>query len=74
MSSDSFFKSTLISDEKAEDITRVEELAYELKVEEVMTANPATVTPFTSMSDVLILFRQKGFLGRQYWKMKGSSV
>lgn len=63
MSSDSFFKSTLISDEKAEDITRVEELAYELKVEEVMTANPATVTPFTSMSDVLILFRQKRISG-----------
>ncbi len=63
MSSDSFFKSTIISDEKAEDITRVEELAYELKVEEVMTANPATVTPFTSMSDVLILFRQKRISG-----------
>lgn len=63
MSSDSLFHSKLISDQKAEDITRVEELAYELKVEEVMTADPLTVTPQTSMSDVLVLFRQTRISG-----------
>jgi CBS domain-containing protein/anti-sigma regulatory factor (Ser/Thr protein kinase) len=63
MNSDSLFHSKLVSDEKAEDITRVEELAYELKVEEVMTANPLTVNPQTLMSEVLVLFRQHRISG-----------
>lgn len=63
MPPDSLFQGKLVSDTKAEDITRVEELAYELKVEEVMTANPATVTPETRMSDVLVLFRQTRISG-----------
>ncbi len=63
MPQDTLFKGKLVSEQKAEDITRVEELAYELKVEEVMTANPSTVTPDTTMGDVLVLFRQTRISG-----------
>ncbi|MHB8088638.1 MAG: CBS domain-containing protein [Anaerolineaceae bacterium] len=47
-----------VTDQDAENITRVEELAYELKVEAVMTKDPLTVTPQTSMHETLDLFRQ----------------
>ncbi|MBA3075572.1 MAG: CBS domain-containing protein [Anaerolineae bacterium] len=47
-----------VTDQDAENITRVEELAYELKVEAVMTKDPSTVTPETSMLETLNLFRQ----------------
>ncbi len=47
-----------VTDQDAENITRVEELAYELKVEAVMTKEPSTVTPETSMLETLNLFRQ----------------
>lgn len=63
MCPDSLFHGKIVSNQEAEDITRVEELAYELKVEEVMTPNPATVSPDTPMSEVLILFRQKRISG-----------
>lgn len=63
MPPESLFQGKLVSDQKAEDITRVEELAYEIKVEEVMTANPSTVSPETPMSDVLVLFRQTRISG-----------
>ena len=63
MSSDSLFQGKIVSDAEAEEITRVEELAYELKVGEVMTPNPATVTPETPMIEVLELFRQKRISG-----------
>jgi len=46
-----------ITDQDAENITRVEELAYELKVETVMTRNPITVSPETKMNVALELFR-----------------
>lgn len=63
MSSTSLFQGKVVSDAEAENITRVEELAYELKVGEVMTPDPATVSPETPMSDVLELFRQKRISG-----------
>lgn len=63
MSSNSLFRGKNVSDVEAEDITRVEELAYELKVGEVMTPDPATVAPETPMSEVLELFRQKRISG-----------
>jgi CBS domain-containing protein/anti-sigma regulatory factor (Ser/Thr protein kinase) len=47
-----------VTDQDAENITRVEELAYELKVEAVMTKDPMTVTPHTTMRETLDLFRQ----------------
>ncbi len=37
------------SDQEAENITRVEELTYELKVEEVMTKDPFVVNLETTM-------------------------
>ena len=39
-------------------ITRVEELAYELKIEEVMTRDVEMVTPTTKIEEVLNLFRE----------------
>ncbi len=47
----------VITDGAAGLITRVEELAYELKIGEVMTSPARTVTPDMRMSDVLALFR-----------------
>ena len=52
-----------ITDQEAENITRVEELAYELKVHTVMTRDPITVTPETKMEDTLDLFRSKRISG-----------
>ena len=46
-----------ITDGAASLITRVEELAYELKIKEVMASNPKTVSPDITMADVLVLFR-----------------
>lgn len=63
MAKDSLFQGKLVSEQEAEHITRVEELSYELKVEEVMASNPFTVTPETTMSEVLELFRQKRISG-----------
>jgi CBS domain-containing protein/anti-sigma regulatory factor (Ser/Thr protein kinase) len=56
-------KSNFINDQASEHISRVEELAYELRVDEVMTHNPRTVTPDTSMSDVLEIFRSSRISG-----------
>jgi len=47
----------VITDGAAGLISRVEELAYELKIKEVMTSNVRTVTPGVKMSDVLAMFR-----------------
>ncbi len=63
MSQDSLFHGKIISDQKAENISRVEELAYDLKVDQVMTRDPATVTPQTPMNVVLELFRTKMISG-----------
>ena len=63
MAKDSLFQGKLVSEQEAKHITRVEELSYELKVEEVMASNPYTVTPETTMSEVLELFRQKRISG-----------
>jgi CBS domain-containing protein/anti-sigma regulatory factor (Ser/Thr protein kinase) len=52
-----------ISDQAAESITRVEELAYELKIGEVMTHDVKTLTPDTSMNDVAELFRARRISG-----------
>ena len=52
-----------ITDQDAENITRVEELAYELKVEAVMANEPMTVTPETSMQGALELFRRERISG-----------
>ena len=51
------------TDQEAENITRVEELTYELKVEEVMTKDPCVVTPETKMNDLLEIFRKNRISG-----------
>lgn len=50
-------KGHFITDKLVEEISRVEELAYELKVSEVMTQDPKVITDAMSMEDVLELFR-----------------
>ena len=52
------FKNKVITDEMAGSITRVEELAYILKIQEVMTKNVHTITPQHTMQDVLDILRE----------------
>jgi anti-sigma regulatory factor (Ser/Thr protein kinase)/CBS domain-containing protein len=52
-----------ITEEDAQNITRVEELGYELKICEVMTRDLRILTNETLMSDVLELFRSKHISG-----------
>jgi CBS domain-containing protein len=51
-------KGVLINDQVAENITRTEELAYELKISEVMTRDVKALTPDMPMREVVDLFRQ----------------
>jgi CBS domain-containing protein/anti-sigma regulatory factor (Ser/Thr protein kinase) len=52
------FKDKIITDELAGNITRVEELAYILKISDVMTSHVKTVLPNNSMEDVLNTLRE----------------
>jgi len=45
------------------EITRVQELVYEIKIEEVMTRDVITVTPQTSMAELSELLREHGISG-----------
>ncbi|MHB8134217.1 MAG: CBS domain-containing protein [Anaerolineaceae bacterium] len=56
-------KTRIVTDQEAEDISRVEELAYELKINEVMTATPITLAPELRMREVLEIFRKKRISG-----------
>lgn len=53
----------IISDQEATNITRVEELTYELKIEEVMTKNLSVVSPDLKMEEILETFRQRRISG-----------
>jgi CBS domain-containing protein/anti-sigma regulatory factor (Ser/Thr protein kinase) len=53
----------IISDQEAENISRVEELAYEIKVREVMTSELISFSPEIKMHEVLEVFRQKRISG-----------
>jgi len=55
--------SRIMTDQMAEYISRVEELAYELKVREAMGPNPKTVRPEMTMRECLDLFRQARISG-----------
>jgi anti-sigma regulatory factor (Ser/Thr protein kinase)/CBS domain-containing protein len=68
MSETQRFKGKFITDKQAESITRVEELAYELRVDEVMTHNPVVVSEDMFMSDVLEVFRSKRISGAPVMK------
>lgn len=52
-----------VTDKDAGNITRVEELAYELKIEEVMTRSMQFMTPSTRMEEALDAFRQARISG-----------
>ncbi len=56
-------RSRIMTDKEAEHITRSEELAYELKVSEVMTSNPVVVSPEMTMREALDVFRTKQISG-----------
>lgn len=61
--SGSVYEGKIITDQQAENITRVEELSYELKVEQVMTSELITVTPDTKMQEALETFRKARISG-----------
>jgi CBS domain-containing protein/anti-sigma regulatory factor (Ser/Thr protein kinase) len=50
-------KGTLVTDATAHDITRVEELAYDIRIEEVMTTEVHYLAPDAPISDLLELMR-----------------
>jgi len=52
-----------ISDEDAENITRSEELAYELRIHEVMTENVFCLSPDMEMESALDIFQKERFSG-----------
>jgi CBS domain-containing protein/anti-sigma regulatory factor (Ser/Thr protein kinase) len=56
-------KDVVITDQAANDITRVEELSYEIKIDEVMSRNVKTVGPDMKMSSLLELLRQNHISG-----------
>ncbi len=53
----------MITDQEAQNITRVEELAYELRVQEVMSSKLRTLSPEMPMSAALNLFRTEKISG-----------
>jgi CBS domain-containing protein/anti-sigma regulatory factor (Ser/Thr protein kinase) len=63
MGGSSVSQEKVITDQQAENITRVEELSYELKVEQVMTSDLITVTPDTQMQVALDTFRKARISG-----------
>jgi CBS domain-containing protein/anti-sigma regulatory factor (Ser/Thr protein kinase) len=52
-----------ITDQDANDISRVEELSYDLKIREVMTADVKTATPEMPLAKVLEILRTKRISG-----------
>ncbi|MCC6146093.1 MAG: CBS domain-containing protein [Anaerolineaceae bacterium] len=63
MSSEESRKNILVDDSVAENITRVEELAYELKIREVMERNVRTLDSELKMQSAADLFRQQRISG-----------
>lgn len=57
------FKGKVITDQFAGQISRVEELAYILKINEVMSAKLVTITPRATMQDVVNLLREHRISG-----------
>lgn len=57
------FKGKTITDQFAGQISRVEELAYILKIHEVMTSQVVTVEPHARMQEALDLMREKRISG-----------
>lgn len=57
------FKGKVITDQLAVSITRVEELAYIIRINEVMTKTLITISPAAPMSEVVDLLREKRISG-----------
>jgi CBS domain-containing protein/anti-sigma regulatory factor (Ser/Thr protein kinase) len=57
MDKDNSPQGRIVTDQDAQNITRVEELAYELRVQEVMTSDLKALSPDLSMRAALDLFR-----------------
>jgi CBS domain-containing protein/anti-sigma regulatory factor (Ser/Thr protein kinase) len=57
MNQDEQLQGRTITDKEAENITRVEELAYELRVQEVMSAEVKALSPDMTMEAALNMFR-----------------
>jgi CBS domain-containing protein/anti-sigma regulatory factor (Ser/Thr protein kinase) len=64
-------KHPVVSDEYAENITRVEELAYELRINEVMTEDVFCLSPEMPMEDALDLFQKERISGAPVTIEKG---
>lgn len=56
-------RTTVITDQVAESITRVEELGYEIKVREVMTEKVKCLNPTMTMRETVEMFRQEMISG-----------
>jgi CBS domain-containing protein/anti-sigma regulatory factor (Ser/Thr protein kinase) len=64
----------IISDQEAENISRVEELAYEIKVSEVMTSHLVCFSTEIKMKEVLEVFRQKRISGAPIVSPQGDLI
>lgn len=56
-------KERVVTDQDAQNITRAEELAYELKISQVMTREMRALSPDMNMGDVLDIFRSQRISG-----------
>ncbi len=56
-------RSPIITDQAAEKITKVEELAYELRIHEVMTKNVLCLSPDLSMKEAVEIFQRDRISG-----------
>jgi CBS domain-containing protein len=63
-----------LSHQTAKNITRVEEMAYDLKIGLVMSRNPITVRPDMRMVDAVDIFRQHRISGAPVVNEAGEMV
>ena len=59
-----------VTDEDAREISRVEELSYELRISETMTRDVMCSAPNTRITGLLDLLRVRHMSGMRYWKRK----
>jgi len=64
-------KDRVITDQIAGHITRVDELFYELKIADVMSTQPRTISPDERMADALDLLRREQFREPRLSNMTG---
>ncbi len=74
MAEPSSYSEKTISDQSIGSITRAEELAYELRIEEVMTKQVTTLSPMMKMGEVVESFRRKRISGAPVIDVEGNLV